>query len=49
MSTGDPNEHDATEVSGLPSSATGAAAFAPGAQFGVYAIRGVPGAYRGDQ
>jgi non-specific serine/threonine protein kinase/serine/threonine-protein kinase len=37
----DPN--DATEISGLPASAAAADAFAPGAQFGVYTIRGVLG------
>ncbi|HEV7491954.1 MAG TPA: serine/threonine-protein kinase, partial [Rhodanobacteraceae bacterium] len=43
MHPGDPSASDATEVSGLPGSATSADAFAPGARFGVYTIRGVLG------
>ena len=43
MSPTDPNANDATEVSGMRGSVAGADAFAPGAQFGVYAIRGVLG------
>jgi serine/threonine protein kinase len=43
MIPADPNASDATEISGLPGTAAGADAFAPGARFGVYTIRGVLG------
>ena len=43
MNPANSNTDDATEVSGLPGSAPGADAFAPGAHFGVYTIRGVLG------
>ena len=43
MHQGDPSANDPTEISGLPGSAVGADAFAPGAQFGVYTIRAVLG------
>ncbi len=43
MIPSDPNANDKTEISGLEAPAGGADAFAPGAQFGVYMIKGVLG------
>jgi non-specific serine/threonine protein kinase/serine/threonine-protein kinase len=42
MSTGRPHD-DATEIAGLPGNAADSGAFAPGAQFGAYTIKGVLG------
>jgi len=43
MSIGDPNDDDATEIAGLCASEHDGGVFAPGAQFGVYTIKGLLG------
>src|SRR5947208_6222150 len=43
MSTGHPNDDDATEIAGLAGAASDCSGFAPGAEFGVYTIKAVLG------
>src|SRR3982751_36005 len=43
MSAGHPDDDDATEIAGLAGAPSDCSGFAPGAQFGVYTIKGVLG------